>query len=173
MKWTSKRVLAAAALSVAGLGSVFAGAAWAPPGDTGTPTFNSVTLSVDGIEVARFSRCLGLGTKTAVIEYKYADAAGREQVALQAGQSKAGSIVCERGLSSDLTLAAWREVVVQGDMTAARKNATFVIYSDMGAPVLRWNAVNMWPSELTNYFSASTGREVVTFVSEKTTRVAP
>lgn len=173
MMWTKKRVLAAGALSLGGLGSVFAGAAWAPPGDTTPTTFSGMTLSVDGVEMARFTRCLGLGTKTEVVKYEFVDKTGRKGVSLQPGNSEPGRIVCERGLSSDLTLAAWRDVVLQGDAAAARKNATFVLYNSVGAPAARWNATNMWPSELTNYFSSSTGREVVTFVSETTTRVAP
>ncbi len=172
MMWTRKRVLAAGALSIGGLGSVFAGAAWAPP-DTTPTTFGGMTLSVDGVEVVRFTRCLGLGTKTEVIEYRSGDENGVQQVSSLPGDSKPGLIVCERGLSSDLTLASWRDIVVQGDTAVARKNATFVVHDSAGAPVARWNAVNIWPSELTNYFAASTGREVVTFVSETTTRVAP
>lgn len=173
MKWTRKRVLAAAGLSLAGLSSVFAGAAWAPPGDTTPTTFSGVTLSVDGVEVARFSRCLGLGTKTEVIKHDVADSTGTMRTALQPGRSEAGKIVCERGLSADLTLAAWRDLVVSGDAAAARKDGAFVIHDSVGAPVARWNTRGMWPAELTNYFSASTGREVVTFVSESTSRVAP
>lgn len=172
MKWTRKRVLAAAGLSVAGLASVFAGAAWAPPTDTASPTFGGVTLSVDGAEVARFSRCLGLGTKTEVVKFQSGDAGGGSSVSMLPGRSEAGKIVCERGLSADLTLAGWRDMVVSGD-TAARKNAAFVIHDSVGAPVARWHVVNAWPSELTNYFSASTGREVVTFVGDATARVAP
>lgn len=172
MMWTRKRVLAAGALSIGGLGSVFAGAAWAPPETTPT-TFSGMTLTVDGVEVARFTRCLGLGTKTEVTQITFADEAGRQRVSYQPGTSAPGRIVCERGLSSDITLAAWRDLVVQGDIAAARKNATFVVHDSMGAAAARWNAVNMWPSELTNYFASATGREVVTFVSETTTRVAP
>lgn len=170
MMWTKKRVLAAAALSTGGLGSVFAGAAWAPPGETASPSFSMVALSVDGVEVVRFSRCLGLGTKTDVLKFESGAGGG---VAMQPGRSEPGKIVCERGLNSDLNLAAWRDLVVEGNITAARKNGSFVIYDTVGAPVARWNAGAMWPSELTNYFSGSTGREVVTFVSDRTTRVAP
>ena len=173
MMWTRKRVLAAGALSIGGLGSVFAGAAWAPPSETTPTTFGGMTLSVDGVEMARFTRCLGLGTKTEVVRYQFADQTGSQQVSLQPGKSEAGRIVCERGLSSNLSLTAWRDIVVQGDAAAARKNATFVLHDSTGAAVARWNATNMWPSELTNYFSSSTGREVVTFVSERTARVAP
>lgn len=173
MKWTRKRVLAAAALSIAGLSSVFAGAAWAPPGDTGSTTFSGVTLSVGGVEVGRFSRCLGLGTRTDVIKFDAAGPDGTARTAMQPGRSEAGKIVCERGLNADLTLAAWRNLVVDGDIAGARKDAVFVLHDSVGAPAARWNARNMWPSELTNYFSGSTGREVVTFVSDSTTRVAP
>ena len=173
MMWTRKRVLVAGALSIGGLGSVFAGAAWAPPSETTPTSFSGMTLSIDGVETARFTRCLGLGTKTEVVKYQSGDEAGTQQVRSLPGKSEPGRIVCERGLTSNLTLSAWRDIVVQGDTAAARKNAAFVLHDSMGAAVARWNATNMWPSELTNYFSGTTGREVVTFVSDSTTRVAP
>lgn len=171
--WTKKRVLAAVGLTVGGLGSVFAGAAWAPPaGDLSGVSFSHVRLSVDGVEVATFSRCLGLGSKHEVVAHQSGTESGTSGVSLIPGRYTAGTTVCERGMSSDLTLSAWRDLV-STDTAAARKNGTFTLYDSAGAPVVRWNTTRMWPSELTHHFDAARGREVITFVSESTTRVAP
>lgn len=172
--WTRKRLLAAVVLTVGGLGSVFAGAAWAPPIGGGTEaTFAHVRLSIDGVEVAVFKRCLGLGSKNEVMTHQTSTETGAPGVALLPGRYSAGNIVCERGVSSDLVLSAWRDAVADEDMAAARKNGAFVLYDSTGTPVVRWNAVNMWPAELTYHFEGTAGREVVTFVSESTKRVSP
>lgn len=169
----TRRAFAAAGMTVAALGTVYAGAAWAPPGDTATSTSTRFGITVDGVEAAVFSRCLGLGNKSEVVAYEFIDRDGTKGTALQPGATKAGSIVCERGVTSSLTLSDWREQVVSGQTAGARKNVTFSLYNDVGAVAAKWNAKNVWPSEITYYFGSGGGREVVTFVSESTTRVAP
>lgn len=172
--WNRRRVFAAAGLTLAGLTTVLAGAAFAPLGSGDSSTsFAGMRITIDGVEGAVFTRCLGLGTETAVVQQNVAAPNGTTRTVLTPGNSTAGRIVCERGVTSDLTLSAWRDAVISGDMTAARKNVTFQLFDATGQTVGRWNVQNAWPSELTHHFSGTTGREIVTFVAESTTRVAP
>ena len=44
-------------------------------------------------------------------------------------------------------LAAWHELVILGDVAAARKSCVLVMYNQAGgAQVARWNFENAWPT---------------------------
>jgi phage tail-like protein len=45
-------------------------------------------------------------------------------------------------------MAAWHELVILGDVAAARKNATIVMYGRSGRPVRNYHLTNAWPSKL-------------------------
>lgn len=168
----ARRALGILAVAATAGVTVFAGAAWAPPGpdpDVGF-TVARTELVVDGTAIAVFSRCIGLGSETAVNLYR--DGAGGAARRLP-GETTPDGMVCERALSADLTLATWRDSVEAGT-PSARKDLSVVMYDAAGAAVLRWNLQDAWPSHLTNDFDESgAGREIVTFVSDHTQRVAP
>ena len=45
-------------------------------------------------------------------------------------------------------MAAWHELVILGDVAAARKNATIVMYDRYGGRVKTYHLVNAWPSKI-------------------------
>ncbi len=52
------------------------------------------------------------------------------------------------GRTQGLELAAWHELVILGDVAAARRGATIVIYDYSGSPVKRYHLENAWPAKL-------------------------
>jgi phage tail-like protein len=166
----ARRALGIVAVATTASVTVLAGAAWAPSSTGPTTTVASAHLVVDGVELATFSRCVGLGSTTEVVEFRSGTGGGTQLIP---GDTTSDGMVCERGLTSSMVLASWREAV-EGGTVSATKDATITMYDATGAPVLRWFLDGAWPSQLTNYFDeAGVGREIVTFESSHTQRVAP
>ena len=46
-------------------------------------------------------------------------------------------------------MAAWHELVMVGDIAAARKNCTLVMYNASGSPVVTYSIINAWPKKYT------------------------
>lgn len=130
-----------------------------------------VSLTIDGYELASFSRCIGLSTESTV---EPAPTSDEEVIYKRLPGETTGRTVCERGLTNSMELAVWRDTVVLGDMAAARKSASITMYDTAGEPQFRWHLEHAWPSGLTNLFDQNgMGREVVTFTYESIQRVAP
>jgi phage tail-like protein len=94
-----------------------------------------VSLTIDGHELGRFSRCVGLGSESEVIN---STTGGEEEVILKRLPGPtSGRTVCERAITRNIELAAWRELVVLGDIAAARKSVSITMYSAKGEPQFR------------------------------------
>jgi phage tail-like protein len=129
-----------------------------------------VSLTVDGFEIAGFSRCIGLGSES---EVETAPPSEEEVIFKHLPGPTTGRTVCERAVTSNLELATWRDTVLLGDMQAAAKDVSITMYAVDGEPQLRWHLTKAWPSGLTYLFEDGFGREVVTFAYESAHRVAP
>jgi phage tail-like protein len=91
------------------------------------------------------------------------------------GKRKPAAVTLERGMTSNLELAAWHELALS-DNAAARKTATLTVYDVTGDPVARYHLENAWPSKLeVSTLDAGASElvlETVTFVADRVTRVA-
>jgi phage tail-like protein len=103
------------------------------------------TLEVDGVQMATFHTCSGLGSTTEVIEHKTVDATGKEAVRLIPGRLRWSNLVLERGVDRSAKLWNWRQQVIDGKLEAARKNGAVVAMTPEGGPILRWEFVAGWP----------------------------
>jgi hypothetical protein len=83
-------------------------------------------ISIDGVQIAVFSQ----------LTSEAATAAGPQFITLAGGRTQG------------IEMAAWHELVILGDVAAARKNATIVMYNGSGRPVKTYNLVNAWPSKI-------------------------
>ena len=67
--------------------------------------------------------------------------------------------------------------MLNGDVAAARKNTSLIMYSTDGTPVARYSLENAWPSKLdTGQLKSGTTSfvtETVTLVCDRIRRVAP
>ena len=85
-------------------------------------------ISIDGVQIGVFAQLISeadLGT----------GAAGK-------------AITLTGGRTQGIEMASWHELVILGDVAAARKSATIVMYDSSGSPVKRYHLENAWPSKL-------------------------
>jgi phage tail-like protein len=127
------------------------------------------TLIIDGIEIASFSKVDELTSSMKIP--KAADGTG-EQFNTDP-KRKPMRIVLERPVTGGMEMAAWYQTVAEGQMAAARKNATLVFYDASGTPILKFYLQNAWPAE---YHIEQQGTQVVERVrltAESFQRVSP
>jgi phage tail-like protein len=165
-----RKALAAVAVVAAPLVGIFAVPALVEAATSEPEPVARVSLTIDGYELASFSRCIGLGSESEVTD---APAEEGEVILRRLPGPTTGRTVCERTLGRNIEMASWRELVVLGDVAAASKDVSITMYDASGTPQYRWHLTHAWPSGLTNVFGADgMGREIVTFAYEMAQRVA-
>jgi phage tail-like protein len=108
----------------------------------------SFTFLVDanGLE-GYFTSIDGLGSENEVAVGKYV-VKGKEVQAKSPGRLTWGDVTLKRGITDDLGFWDWRQMVVDGNVSGARKNCSITMLSRDGKPVVTWNLVNAWPSKV-------------------------
>lgn len=133
-------------------------------------------LDIDGIEIAYFTECSGLGSENQVIEHKVVDKKGKELVQKIPGRISWQDITLKRGVTAEMKIWEWRDQVEKGTMKDARRNGAVVMYDRNYEEVARWNFVNAWPSKVTgpslDAGSTDIGVEEITIVHEGLDRVS-
>ena len=93
------------------------------------------------------------------------------------GKRKPPHVVLKRGKNSSMELWAWHEAVLMGDIVAARKSCSLVMYNYDGKPVARYHLEHAWPAKLEigalKAGASEVLMETVTIVCENIQRVAP
>jgi len=97
-------------------------------------------VEIDGMTVAGFTEASGLGSETAVIEYRAGDEPN--VVRKLAGLTTYTNIVLRRGVTGSPELWNWRKSVVDGK--ADRHNGSIVLLDEERNPVVRWNFFAGW-----------------------------
>ena len=168
-------LLAGAILVAAAIGawtSSSQGAA-APPG--GEPlTAARFELTIDGHSLAVFSELVGISSAVD-IENVRLDTNRKHKLKKLPGKRTPPTVTLKRGMTRNIELAAWHELVILGDV-AARKNVTLTMYDVTGDPVVRYHLTNAWPSKLEigalKAGASSVLMETVTLVAEFMQRVS-
>jgi len=92
------------------------------------------------------------------------------------GKAKPPTIRLSRGKNASMELWAWHEAVLQGNIVAARKSCSLVMYNYDGQPVARYHLEHAWPSKLeVSALKAGASEvlmETVTIVCEHIQRVS-
>ncbi len=127
-------------------------------------------LELDDAVAGYFTECSGVGSENEIIEHKVVDKSGHELVRKIPGRLKWQDISLKRGISSDLQIWQWREKVVLGSMSDARKSVTITMMDRKYEPIAKWHFTNAWPSKVSGpSFKSddnSFGVEEVTIVHE-------
>lgn len=107
------------------------------------------SVTVDGYDkIGIFSNASGLGEENSVVFYKQRGQAGKLQIKKVPGQYSWDDITLKRGVTSGTDMWDWRQLVVQGKLSDARKGGTITVYStDLQTQVAKWTFVNGWPSK--------------------------
>ena len=102
-------------------------------------------IEVEGQISGYFTECSGIGSEHEVIEHKVVDAKGREHVQKIPGRLKWENITLKRGITDNMDIWNWRDMVVQGKVDDARRNGSIVMFDQSLSEVARWNFENAWP----------------------------
>jgi phage tail-like protein len=133
------------------------------------------SITIDGYEIAAFSELQGITTEVEPVELM--ESTDNEIILKKLpGKAKPATLVLKRGKNSSMELWAWHEAVLMGDIVAARKSCSLVMYDTAGKPVARYHLEHAWPSKLEigalKAGSSEVLMETVTIVSERIQRVS-
>jgi phage tail-like protein len=133
------------------------------------------SITIDGYEIAAFSELQGITTEVEPVELM--ESTDNEIILKKLpGKAKPATLVLKRGKNSSMELWAWHEAVLMGDIVAARKSCSLVMYDTSGKPVARYHLEHAWPSKLEigalKAGSSEVLMETVTIVSERIQRVS-
>jgi phage tail-like protein len=117
-------------------------------------------IEFQGQITGAFRECSGLGSQNEVIEEKAAGPDGKPILKKIPGNLKFNNITLKQGITDDMDMWKWRQMVEQGKINDARKNGAVVLYSLEGSEVARWNFVNAWPSRISGPSVNATSNEV-------------
>jgi phage tail-like protein len=127
-------------------------------------------LELEGALAGYFTECSGIGSENEITEHKVVDEKGHEIIRKIPGRLKLTDISLKRGITSDLKIWDWRDLVVKGQMKDARKNCSITMLSRDYEPVAIWHFSNAWPSKVTGPSLKSDSNEIgveeVTIVHE-------
>ena len=106
-------------------------------------------VEIQGQVTGYFTECSGLGSENETIEHKVVNSQGVEVVLKIPGRLKWENIVLKRGITSNMDIWTWRQMVVDGDVNGARSNGSVVMYDQSLSEVARWNFEQAWPVKVT------------------------
>jgi phage tail-like protein len=134
------------------------------------------SVVIDGYEIASFSELSGITTEVEPVDYL--SSSDKEIIFKKLpGKRKPPTVTLRRGSTSGLELWSWHQTVLEGNIAAARKSASLVMYNTDGQPVARYYLEHAWPAKLElGAMKAGMSEilmETVTIVCEGLQRVAP
>jgi phage tail-like protein len=116
-------------------------------------------LKIEGKVAGYFTELSGVGSEHEVIEHKVVDGGGHEIVRKIPGRLKWGDVTLKRGITTNLQIWEWRDLVVKGDMSGARAPVTITMYDRAYTPKAIWHFANAWPSKVSGPNFKSDGNE--------------
>lgn len=108
----------------------------------------SFGFEFDGIVIKQIQEVSGLKMENDVIEMKHNTPEGRYINKKLPGRPKAGEITLTRGLSDDKNFSEWMKKSKFGDMGAARRGGSVILFDFMNKELNRYKLTNAWPKSL-------------------------
>ena len=140
-------ILGGALLAAAAIGAWASASQGATPND-GPFTASGFELSLDGVQLAIFSELAGISSGIDAEDVEWVSSRDGTITVKLPGKRTPPTVTLARGLTRSLELSAWHELVILGDVAAARKNVTLTMYDTAGEPVARYHLENAWPAKL-------------------------
>jgi phage tail-like protein len=109
---------------------------------------HSFGLEFDSVLIRQITEVSGLKMEQDVIELKQNTADGKYAIKKLPGRPKAGEVTVTRGLTEDNSFERWIKDSRFGQMTAARRNGTIIVFDYEGLPIKRYRLINAWPKSL-------------------------
>jgi phage tail-like protein len=133
------------------------------------------SVEIDGIELAQFSELSGITSEIDVIDLKQNTADGKPRISKLPGGHKPPTITLKRAKNASMALWNWHYDMYQGNVSAARKTGSVVLYDYTYGEVARYNFTNGWVSKVTMGAAKAGSNEVlmeeVSIVCEELVRV--
>lgn len=105
------------------------------------------SITIDGSEIATFSELQGITTSVEVVDF--IESSDKEVVMKKLpGKRNPPTVVLKRGKNNSMELWAWHESVLMGNMAAARRSCSLVMYNVDGKPVARYHLEDAWPAKI-------------------------
>jgi len=147
-----------------------------PPATQDAITAARFSITIDGCEIASFSELQGITTSVEVVDF--VESSDKEVIIKKLpGRKNPPTLVLKRGKNASMELWGWHESVLSGNMAAARKSCSLVMYNVDGKPVARYHLEHAWPSKIEigalKAGASEVLMETVTMVCEHIQRVAP
>jgi len=101
-------------------------------------------VDIMGVITGYFTECSGLGSENEIVEHKVV-ADGKEVVIKLPGRLKWDNITLKRGITSKMDIWKWRQQVENGEVEAARKSGSIIMFDQTLKPVARWDFERAWP----------------------------
>lgn len=108
----------------------------------------SFGFEFDGIQIKEIQEIGGVKMEQDVVELKHNTKDGKYVNKKMPGRPKAGEVTLTRGLTSDKSLSDWIKKSLKGDMPAARKGGSVIVYDYMGVEIKRYKLHNCWAKSL-------------------------
>jgi phage tail-like protein len=104
-------------------------------------------IEIGGMVKGYFAEVGGIGSESEVVENKLSKD-GKEIVQKMPGRLKWNDVTLNRGITDNLEIWFWRQLVVDGDVKGARRNCSISMYDRNARVAARWDFVNAWPSKV-------------------------
>jgi phage tail-like protein len=113
-------------------------------------------VEIDGLTIAGFSECSGLGAETTVIEYR--EGSDRGGVRKLPGLTKFPNVTLKRSLTTSRELWQWHRTVATG--AVERRTCRIVVLDEARNPAASYRIVEAWPVKYEGPRLKATGNEV-------------
>ena len=111
-------------------------------------------LEVEGKLTGYFTKVHGIGSISEVVEHKVSHPDTGETLIQQIpGRLTWTPVTLERGITANMDVWEWRQMVVDGNVDDARTNCSIVAYNQANEEIARWNLENAWPSAVSGPMS--------------------
>jgi phage tail-like protein len=118
------------------------------------------SLEFQGKVAGYFTECSGIGSEHEIAEHKVVTPKGNQVVMKIPGRLKWENIVLKRGLTSSMEIWDWRKEVEDGNVEAARRNGSIVMYDQTLKPVAQWDFTRAWPVKVSGPQPKSDSNEI-------------
>jgi phage tail-like protein len=130
-------------------------------------------LTIDGHSLAVFSELVSVSSAVAVAD-AISSSATETILKKLPGKRTPPTVTLRRAMTRNIEMAAWHELVVLGDIVAARKSCSLTMFNAKGDPVARYHLTDAWPQAIHVDVSESSGvlTETVTMTCDFIQRVS-
>ncbi|HVF13628.1 MAG TPA: phage tail protein [Acidimicrobiales bacterium] len=130
-------------------------------------------LTIEGHSLAVFSELVSISS---AIEIADAISSSSTETILKKlpGKRNPPTVTLKRGMTRNIEMAAWHELVILGDIAAARKSCSLTMFNAKGDPVARYHLTDAWPQRIEIGVSGTSGvlTETVTMTCDFIQRVS-